>query len=570
MNGTTAAVRSLRTEYLEASNTALGRLTALIHRFEQAPAERGVLGELLRTFHHLAGSGGTFGFPEISETAARAERLVSRLLLAGAPPERAEIDRLAGCAEDVGRLLGEALRAPAGGTPGRQCGRRQREVLLVTGEEAIYFQLARIVALLGWKVRWASGFTQGRREVAAGLPDLMVVASDLPDGSGHGLVGFLREQPEGDQVPAYLVAAHGAGCDQATAIYSGADGVFQRPIDWSEVTRQLVRCATAGVSGRILAVEDDPWHAAFIRSVLEPEGYEVRCCADPALFTTQLEAFRPHLVLMDVLLPGVSGYELVRTLRRSQRHAALPVLFLTAQGQIEDRIQAVAAGGDNHLVKPVPRHLLLQEVKARVARGRAMQALLEHDGLTGLLTHAAFIERARTVAAAQRPSEVRTAVWVMIDFDHFKSINDRFGHPAGDRVLAEGAALLRRHVRRGDAVGRYGGEELCVLFADVLPEDVERLIDRLRQEFSGVRFEGRDGNPFCATWSAGVAALRPGMSWQAWREEADQALYRAKTSGRNRVELARERRAVAAALPPAAIDAFRGAGENTAVPALVN
>ena len=120
-------------------------------------------------------------------------------------------------------------------------------------------------------------------------------------------------------------------------------------------------------------------------------------------------------------------------------------------------------------MKPVVAPLLLSTVAARIERSRFVRQLLSRDGLTRLLTHTAFIEAAQALHARQQEEPDRAVAWVMIDVDHFKSVNDRFGHPVGDRVLAALAALLRRRLRQSDRVGRYGGEEFATLIED-LPE----------------------------------------------------------------------------------------------------
>jgi diguanylate cyclase (GGDEF)-like protein len=212
----------------------------------------------------------------------------------------------------------------------------------------------------------------------------------------------------------------------------------------------------------------------------------------------------------------------------------LPVLFLTV-APATARVDAEQAGGDEVLQKPVSPALLLAAVRGRIARARAVKGLLEHDGLTHLLTHTAFVERART--ASERPARhaQRSSAWVMIDIDRFKSVNDVHGHPAGDAVLVALAGLLKRRLRGRDVVGRYGGEEFALLLEEIAEGDAVRLVSRLREEFSGLEHTSGHGLKFHATFSAGVALLRDGMGLESWRQAADAALYEAKRAGRNRV-----------------------------------
>jgi diguanylate cyclase (GGDEF)-like protein len=250
-----------------------------------------------------------------------------------------------------------------------------------------------------------------------------------------------------------------------------------------------------------------------------------------------LEEHKPDVVLMDILLPGVTGYDLVRYLRQDERYATLPVLFLTTESQLQSRYRTARVGGDDHLVKPVMPALLLSAVAARIERARLLRHLLSRDGLTRLLTHSAFSEAASGLTRRRDEGDHRPRAWVMVDIDHFKTVNDRFGHPVGDRVLTSLAALLRRRLRQSDHVGRYGGEEFAILVEDIPEAEVVRLVERLLAEFGAVAHRAADGTEFHCTFSAGVAMLDPGMAIDEWKKAADDALYAAKHGGRNRVAL---------------------------------
>jgi diguanylate cyclase (GGDEF)-like protein len=210
---------------------------------------------------------------------------------------------------------------------------------------------------------------------------------------------------------------------------------------------------------------------------------------------------------------------------------------LTGEGREEARIRSVRAGGDDHLVKPVAPGLLLSTVTARLERARTLRALLSRDGLTGLSNHTAFLEGLRTAWKRNDRSPGRGLALVSLDLDSFKSVNDRFGHPTGDRVLAGLGALLRRRLRGTDLVGRLGGEEFGIVLEDLRGGEAVALLNRLLDEFSKIEFTADEG-PFRVTFSAGISCLAPGMSVEAWRSSADDALYAAKRAGRCRVVLA--------------------------------
>jgi diguanylate cyclase (GGDEF)-like protein len=338
-----------------------------------------------------------------------------------------------------------------------------------------------------------------------------------------------------------MVSVRSDFLDKVEAIHSGADGYFEKPVDWDALLRRLQHLLDRQrlQAARILCVEDFGEQAAFLRSVLQAAGYEIDVCADPRRFDEHLTAFRPDLVVMDVLLPGISGYDLTRYLRQHPRFAAVPILFLTTDAHPEARIEGFRAGGDDFLVKPVAPALLLSAVAAHLERARLLRSLMERDGLTRLLTHTAFLERLKDAyERARRRPELQPAL-VMMDLDRFKLVNDRFGHATGDRVLVHFASLLRRRLRHSDVVGRYGGEEFSILLEGLDANDTERLVVRLRQEFGSSEHRALDGSPFQVTLSAGIAFLDvPTMTLEAWKQAADEALYRAKSMGRDRVVIA--------------------------------
>lgn len=308
--------------------------------------------------------------------------------------------------------------------------------------------------------------------------------------------------------------------------------------------RERRRVFTKAESGvRILSIEDDPDQALYLRSVLEGDGYEVRTCADPKQFEADLVDFRPDLILMDILLPTVSGYELARFARSLDEHQTTPILFLTADGEQQTRIESMRSGGDDHIEKPVSPSLLLATVQTRIERARQLRHVLDRDSLTGLLNRAAF---RRELQAWVRQSEGEGAI-VMIDVDRFKQLNDTHGHAFGDAVLARLGAFLRSNVRVSDSVCRYGGEEFTLLIGDATEDEALRLVDRLREEFASAPQLTPDGKPVCVSFSGGVAAMPPEIAGiAAALESADAALYRAKAAGRNVIfaskELAPERK----------------------------
>jgi diguanylate cyclase (GGDEF)-like protein len=287
-------------------------------------------------------------------------------------------------------------------------------------------------------------------------------------------------------------------------------------------------------SPRILSVEDDPDQAAFIRAFLESAGYQVKTCTDPKNFDSYVSSFNPDLVLLDVMLPGMTGYELARYLRQDERYAALPVIFLTTQGNIEARIEVARAGGDDHLVKPVPPALLLSSVSSRLERSRFLKTLLHKDGLTSMLNHSSLMEQAQLVIAQQKRRSGLVAL-IILDIDQFRAINEKHGYPGGDRVLISMSLLLRKRLRQSDILGRYGPDQFGIIAEGLDCQEALTLAQRLIADFATISHLSQNhSGGFVATASAGISILdAKTMSVESWMQSALRAVEAAKQSGRN-------------------------------------
>jgi diguanylate cyclase (GGDEF)-like protein len=537
-------LREVSVEFLDSGAERVGTLRSLVDVLRADPGDRAALGELRRLFHSLKGAGATLGFPAISDAARRAEQAC---LAAEQEPGPVSEQVLADWTVVVNTLGGEfgrardRLPAGAGPAPGRAPGPptpRRGAVHIVDDDDAVCEGLRRRLTQEGFSVQTVATAAEARALWAKGLPDAIVVDVQLPDERGYALVEWLRGQPGGEAPAVLMLSLLGDFLDRTEAIHAGADASFEKPVEWDLVVRRLhhlVERAPADVP-RILVVEDDPSHGAQARSILEAAGYEVRICDQPRQFSEVMAAFRPDMILMDIVLPDVSGYDLARYVRQEDQHLTLPILFLTGDAEIPARIETVRSGGDDFLAKPVHPSLLVASVAARLERARLLRMLLNRDGLTRLLTHTSFMEQAQGVAAHKRRREGEPASLAMIDLDHFKAVNDTFGHQAGDRVLVSLSGLLRRHLRRSDIVGRYGGEEFGILLDELAEREAVRLITRLLHEFATVEQRAPGGAVFHCTFSAGVAGFdRHSMDLERWIRAADGALYAAKRAGRNRV-----------------------------------
>ncbi|MFO0761236.1 MAG: diguanylate cyclase [Byssovorax sp.] len=293
---------------------------------------------------------------------------------------------------------------------------------------------------------------------------------------------------------------------------------------------------------KILVADDDALTRLLLSRLLDKWGYEVTFATD-GLSTLELleQDDGPQLAILDWQMPGMSGVEICQRLREKHRERYTYVLLLTGRDRKEDLIAGLEAGADDYVTKPFSR----EELSVRLRAGRRIVELEEalreraiRDALTGAYNRRGILDVLdRELARARRDGTFVTVG--LADVDHFKKVNDVHGHQAGDAVLAEIARRLQGALRAGDALGRYGGEELLVVATSQRASGGREIAERLRARIaeSPVLFADRS---IPVTASFGVAVSGPGMDAARLIKAADEALYRAKDRGRNRVELADE------------------------------
>lgn len=531
------ALRDLRQRFVRGSDDRLTRIEQLLDLLEADPGNERALNDLMIQFHGFAGAGSTYGFPRVSALGSEGERLCDALMKEKVRPEARDEERWKLLLESLRRELRGDPALPPADTMMSVPAPAPFDILVVDSDPEILASLQGLAAREGMSLRGAGNREEALAELARRPPDALIVDTRLPEGPGSELVEHARCLPAGESMAILMVGAPSPFVNRVDAIHCGADAYFDKPVRVEELMRRLEHLLERGRTEppRVLSVEDDPDQAAFIRAVLESAGYRVRICADAKNLEAELSAFRPDLVLLDIQLPGADGYSLARFIRQQETHAALPILFLTTQSQVESQMESMRAGGDEYLVKPVAPGLLLSAAAARIERARFLRNLLERDGLTRLLTHTAFLERARAVISEKARHPGTPVAMVILDLDAFKSLNDRYGHPVGDTVLCSLAGLLRRRIRQSDHLGRLGGDEFAAVIENIGENQAVRLLERMREEFSALDQVATDGSRFHATFSAGIAILEPKMDAGLWRERADAALYAAKSRGRNRV-----------------------------------
>lgn len=296
---------------------------------------------------------------------------------------------------------------------------------------------------------------------------------------------------------------------------------------------------------RILVVDDSPEALALVKHHLASEGHEVLCAESGQAGLEAASREPPDLILLDVDMPDLSGFEVCRKLKNDVNLSLIPVIFLSGSGGHEDKIRGLDLGAVDYVIKPFDAFELRARIRAAL-RTKHLQDLLAQrsriDPLTGLANRGAFDERlGQEWARIRRRGGLLSLV--MVDIDHFKRVNDTYGHTVGDRVLCAVASVIAGQCRDTDMATRYGGDEFAILVPGEAASGAAQFAERCRQAVETISLKV-EAAVVRVTASFGVADSAEAASPDVLVQQSDQALYRAKQGGRNRVEAAKTARPV--------------------------
>ena len=299
---------------------------------------------------------------------------------------------------------------------------------------------------------------------------------------------------------------------------------------------------------KILVADDSIVTRHLLSATLSKWGYEVILASDGTQAWEILQREdAPLLVILDWMMPGLTGLEICQKVRARKQEPYTYILLLTAKSLKEDLIKGMEAGADDYIVKPFDQYELNVRLRAGsrqvelqtelLATREALREQATKDALTKIWNRRSIVDRLNAeLARAER--ELRPVGVILVDLDHFKNINDTFGHFAGDIVLEEASRRMRNSIRNYDSIGRYGGEEFLILLPGCDENSTFAQAERLRGQVADEQIQ-LPGTPITLTASFGCTSAVPGRRscCEALIRKADEALYLAKRLGRNRAEL---------------------------------
>jgi two-component system, cell cycle response regulator len=410
---------------------------------------------------------------------------------------------------------------------------------------------------------------------ARGECDIVLLDALMPDMDGFTVCQRIKRDPLTQHIPVIMVTALDKSSDRVRGLEAGADDFLTKPV--SEIAlvarlRSLARLkmmtdelrmravtskeigiqlsgneatADTGRQGRILMVDDRPASFERIKNVLSDE-HSVEVETNPNQALLRAAEANCDLLIISLSIENFDGLRLCSQMRSLDRTRNVPILALTDGKDNARMARGLEIGVNDYLTRPIDKNELLARVRTQVRKKRYAERLRDNvhqsmemavtDALTGLHNRY-YMENHLTALVEQAVMHVKTLTILMLDIDYFKSINDNHGHDAGDDVLRQLAARVRKNIRGIDLACRYGGEEFVIVMPDTDMAVATIVAERLRRQIAAEPFMIQQGSRAVETTiSIGIATLDPGGdSVPKILKRADQALYRAKRDGRNRV-----------------------------------
>lgn len=404
--------------------------------------------------------------------------------------------------------------------------------------------------------------------------DIVLLDVMMPDMDGFEVCRRLKANPRTQHIPVVMITALDQPSDRVKGLEAGADDFLTKPVDDMQLlarVKSLVRLkaltdelrarATTGqqiaiedalramdkintAGGSLLIIDTDRRHAERIQNYLTPE-HDVDILTQPADAVLQVTGMQYELALISMALDDFDALRVCSQIRTLEHTRNLPIILMADEGDRPRVVRALDLGVNDFIARPVERNELSARVRTQIRRHRyAMElrqsvnntmAMAVTDDLTGLYNRRYF-DRHLSVMLGKAQSQGRDMALMILDIDHFKAVNDTYGHDAGDVVLREFSARLKRNIRGIDLACRFGGEEFVVLMPDTDMAQAELVAERVRQSVAERSFEVDATRRLSVTVSVGVSLYETEADTpESLIKRADVALYRAKREGRNRV-----------------------------------
>lgn len=501
------ALNEAREKYQQQLVTQWNEMTRLTSIAQRNPYDLMAKSDAANYAHRITGTAGSLGFNEISRIARKLDELLTAL-----DPENVTEREIIWL--EVFRHLAEGegcLRKPEETEQVTASGQAARSKILVLAQDrALVAGIAGGAFARVGEITLTDSVASAIWKCKAQNFDALVLEKDVVSGYGSDqLAAELRGLQKVSSIPIAEVVREAQPAPEA--IYRGVSESIIMPASDDEFIRAMIRLVSLKDRSkpRLLTVDDDSVLTTFIGDVLSAEGVLVEGLNEPILIMDRLDEFKPDMVLLDVIMPGLSGYDVCKLIRRSERWGHLPIIFLTSKSDAEGRAAAFRAGGNDFLSKPV----LVEELTARIgAHLESLHLQRKQQGdetRMGLMTTQAFCGATQELLV-RRLESGGSLSFCLLMIDQYDALALRHGLVPLEQAVAELGNLVRLRFRAEDLRGQVGGQGYALAAQDVRASDLTCAVERLLAEFESHQFINNRGEQFKVSFSAGLSDTRDG------------------------------------------------------------
>ncbi len=432
-----------------------------------------------------------------------------------------------------------------------------------------------------YELETAHGGQEALTKVSQNPPDLLLLDIMMPDIDGYEVTRRLKADPQTRKIPIILITALDGKDDKEKGLQVGAEEFLTKPVNKAELlarihsmltlrqyqTQLSVRSQSEKLlqmdnaeklknkkksgSGKLLIVEDNREDLKLLTAHLRNQPFDIIAAADGEQALRIAGRQKIDIVLLDIMLPRQSGYDVCKKLKETPETKDIQVVIITCLDDLDSRIKGVELGADDYLVKPIEPRELVARVNVLKKKKAYLDELHQHyqralntaiiDGLTGLYNHAYF-KQYLDLELKRSKREGHCTALLMIDIDNFKQINDSFGHLIGDCVLREISQVMRRCIREIDVAARYGGEEFVIILPYTDTKGAIEVAERIRRTVAKSAIGAKTVDDITNITVSVGGAVYPfdGAEVHDVIRKADTFLYTAKKKGKNRIEFSQQ------------------------------
>jgi diguanylate cyclase (GGDEF)-like protein len=537
-------IEEIRDHFIESLPTRLETIRGLTKQILDEAWDQETAQTLMFEIHNLRGFSATNSFTALNDIAAKTEDFIVELRTADSTPSAKNKKTLNTLITNLGDSINQVCTQTKTHNENKKIGdssisSKSPLILIVDDDKNFCNTLALQLEHLGYRTRSINELDELIQSIKTYHPQaiFMDIIFKGQANAGTNMIKSIRDE-EDISAPIVFMSARDDMESRLEAVRSDGVAFLSKNFSLGELKNMIdvIIPIQKNRSFKVLIIDDDKISSSFCSAILEHAGIHVSCLYTHENVFESIVNFDPDVILLDMYMPHVDGFEMSSVIRQHQNFSAIPIVIMSSETDINKQFRMRSVGADDFILKPFKPHHLIDTIMNRIQRSRQTKRLIYTDGLTGLLLFNKIKDQISNLLESCVRYNLDFSI-ALIDLDYFKQVNDVYGHLTGDQILRNFSEFLLSRVRKSDIVTRSGGEEFTIIFPYTNAENAMRALNAFREAFAQ-RLQHAEDKEFKVTFSAGVANINRFQDLVSLLAAADQALYRAKEKGRNTIEIA--------------------------------